>query len=357
MIKYLLLFILFNGLALGVSAAPVDTAVVFFNHSGQTVRTLDSADYYMLILPPTPPDDHYNIQEFYKNGQVKLIGKGDAKENSMRTGMVRLDGNCTTYYPDGNKSAVIKYVGGYKDGPEYLYYPSGAELSLIKHQTAGTHIYDETFYWDCYDDKGNLICKGGNGMWVNYDDSGKYIHVQGQVKNGYMEGDWSGKIFVPDTIKYTYHYKRSVIQSSVGYDKNGKSYPFGSEYELAKYGGGWLTFIERLRNRIKLPKDTNGLKMSIDTVHISFTVEKDGKLSQFGISGNIALRLKEAVFDALAKSNEWIPSKIYGVPFRTQVILPLSEISGYKDNYVGRQYRGSTYQKEIWYKEKIIKDN
>jgi antitoxin component YwqK of YwqJK toxin-antitoxin module len=357
MIKNAFLFIVVNILAFDATARSIDTAVMFFTYGGQTVRTLDSADYYMLILSPTPPDNRYNIQEFYKNGKIKLIGKGDEKENSMRTGIVRLVGDCTTYYPDGNKSGLIHYNNGYKEGLEYLYYPNGNVLSVIKHIIASSSIYDETYYWDCYDDEGTPICKDGNGKWIKYDDSCRYIKLEGQVKNGYMEGDWTGKVFLPDTIKYTYYYKRSLIQSSVGYDKTGKAFPFANDFEPATYKSGPLLFLERLRNHIKLPKDTNGLKMLIDTEHISFTVEKDGKLSQFGIGGNVAALLKEAVYDALAKSNEWIPSKIYGVPFRTQIILPLSEISGYKDNYVGRQYRGSTYQKEIWYKERIIKDN
>ncbi len=43
------------------------------------------------------------------------------------------------------------------------------------------------------------------------------------------------KIFTPDTISYAYTYKRNLIQSSIGYDKKGKAYPFINEYEGATY--------------------------------------------------------------------------------------------------------------------------
>jgi hypothetical protein len=227
----------------------------------------------------------------------------------------------------------------------------------MKHNLASTIFNNETINWECYDPKGNMICKNGDGRWITYDDSCKNIQLEGQVKGGYMEGDWNGHAVVPDTIKYTYHYRHSLLQSSVGYSKNGKAHPFVNEYEIATYRSGPLTFLEILRGRIKIPRNTNGAKMSIDTIHVSFIVERDGKLTHFGINGNVDTQLKEAVFNALEKSNQWVPSKIYGIPFRTQITLPLNETSGYEDNYSGKQYGGSYYQKGMIYQERIIKDN
>lgn len=87
-------------------------------------------------------------------------------------------------------------------------------------------------------------------------------------------------------------------------------------------------------------------------MYVSFVVERDGKLSQFEIRGTVAPQIKTAVFAALEKSNEWIPSKVYGVPFRTRIILPLSVVSGWNTKYKG----WVSYHKEIWYNEAIIKD-
>jgi hypothetical protein len=88
--------------------------------------------------------------------------------------------------------------------------------------------------------------------------------------------------------------------------------------------------------------------MSIDTVHISFVIEKDGHLDEFNVMGNVAPQLKDAIFAGLAKCHDWNPERIFGVPFRTQIILPLKEISGYTSN---------SYRKEVFYQEKILKDN
>lgn len=326
---------------------------MFFNSKGFTVRTFDSAAYYVLILSPIPPDNDYNIQEFYKNGKIKLIGKGDASANSMKTGSVLLDGECISYFQDGKKSSVCHYSRGYKEGIEEMYYPDGSLYCKVKHTiNEQFRIGGEDIYLDCYDLKGTKICDAGNGKWLTYDDSCRYVLQAGEIKKGYKEGDWSGKVFTPDTIRYVYRYRRSVIESSLGYDKKGKSYPFGNVFEQATYRNGPLVFLEVLRNRIKLPNDTNGKKMSIDTMHISFIVERDGKLSQFGVSGNADPQLKEAIFSALKKSNEWTPSKVYGIPFRTRVILPLSEVSGWNTKYK----KFESYQKQILYREEIVKD-
>lgn len=342
MIKYFLsLFVLVNVFVFRASAAP-DTAVMFFNRSGQTVKTLERADYYMLIMSPIPPDDHYIIQEFFKNGKVKLIGKGDAKENSLKTGMVRLDGDCTTYYPDGNKSALIKYVDGYKDGPEYLYYPNGAELGLIKHHTAGTHIYDETLYWDCYDLKGNKICDGGNGKWLEYDDSCKYIQKQGMVKKGFREGDWQGIYAAFDSIKYIYRYNHSLIDKSEGYDKQGKAYPFSQEQILADYkNGGMYKFVEGMYNRLKPAKNNPQLAIS-DSTKLSFIVEKNGSISHAAVLGDSDDQSTQTILAALAKCNGWDPTRLFGIPYRTEMIIPMRLIMDHKHVFPADElsYRG-----------------
>jgi hypothetical protein len=59
------------------------------------------------------------------------------------------------------------------------------------------------------------------------------------------------------------------------------------------------------------------------------------------------------VFAGLEKSNEWIPSKICGVPLRTRVVLPLSIIGKWKDSIA---QRGVLYEQQIRYDEAILKD-
>jgi len=337
------------------SSKSADTAIMFFktiNGFGQSVHTLDEADYFMLIIPPDSTDDRYNIQGFYKNGKLKFVGKGDPSANSLKTGSVLLDGDYISYYPNGKRASTAHYQKGYKDGLEYFYYANGKMYSCHKHILGSTILRDQALYWECYDADGNQICNNGNGRWITYDDSCKSIKLEGQVVKGRMEGEWKGVVSTPVPIKYSYQYKEGNILSSVGYDQTGKAYPFKNEIERAAYRSGAITFIDVLRSNIKLPRDSAGKKMSIDTVHISFVIEKDGHLDEFNVMGNVAPQLKEAIFAGLLKCHDWTPERIFGIPFRTQIVLPLNEISGYTSNS-----SRSAYRKEVFYKEKIIKDN
>src|SRR6185312_10541230 len=208
MFKSLLTLTALTSIAGTALCKSADTAVVFFNDGGRPVHSITQAAYYMLILPPDANDTRYNIQEFYKSGTLKLMGKADGQGNVMRTGAVLLDGDCVSYFQTGKKSSIIHYNKGYKEGIEEIYYPNGNVWCRIKHSGG---IYSKTFYLDCYDSKGAKICDLGNGKWLAYDDSCAYVKEEGVVKNGKKEGDWKGGFpFMNDTIKYVYHYKHSL---------------------------------------------------------------------------------------------------------------------------------------------------
>ncbi len=73
--KYLLLFIL--GLfAFNAAFAQKDTAVYYLKNSGKVVSTKDSADFFLVILPPDTSVDKklFIVKEYYSNGKIGLIG-------------------------------------------------------------------------------------------------------------------------------------------------------------------------------------------------------------------------------------------------------------------------------------------
>lgn len=348
MSKYAFLFIA-GILAVNTAFCKIaDTSTVFLRVFGDytiKVNSLHEADYYRLILPPDSTDNRYNIKEYYKGGELKLVGKLYPSSNfrDRTSAIATYDGECISYFPNGVKSSVSHYKNGNKDGFEYLFYPNGKPYCSIRYVQEKSTMY----YWECHDANENDLCKNGNGKWVTYFDDYKTIKLEGQVVNGEMDGEWLFTTFKPDTIKYTGKYKKGFLVSSVGYDKHGNAFPFQSQEERASYRSGQITFLEVLRSHIKLPKDTNGKKMSMDTAHVSFIIEKDGRLDDFSILGNVDTKIKEAVFAGLGKCHGWNPERYFGVPFRTQIIFPLSELSTYLAN--------GNYYKELGYKERILK--
>lgn len=308
-----------------------DTTILFFRqttpNNSSTVHSIDSADYIMLILPPDAHDTRYNIKQFYKNGKIKFIGKADFKTTNFNRGIITFDGDCTSYYRNGKKYSISHFDKGLMDGSEFLFYPSGAIYCTKKHLYNG-----QILKWECYDENANMICQDGNGRWIEYDDSCKNIKMEGQVVKGYMEGEWTGKVWYPDTIRYVYHYKKSLFRSAMSYDKNGKVYPFEDDIEFATFKNGNLRFADRLHNRIKVPVDANGETISVDTIHVSFIVEKNGEISQLAVPGNVHPDLKASIIYVLSKCTGWHPLKLFGIPYRARVTFPLKEMIDYNDD-------------------------
>jgi hypothetical protein len=50
----------------------------------------------------------------------------------------------------------------------------------------------------------------------------------------------------------------------------------------------------------------------------------------------------------MSNCNDWLPGRYYGVPFREGIILPLTFLHGYNDNY-----KDSAYKEEVFFKERV----
>jgi len=342
-----------------------DTTVYYFKYAqpqDALITNAERADYFRVILPPDQNDDRSNIKEFYKNGKAKLIGKsGSETISNLKSSQIVLDGDCVSYYSNGKKESTVHYSKGYKDGVEYIFYPDGKVYCSIKH-ILFQEIYEKTLFWECYDDKGNMICQNGNGLWLLYDENYKNVINQGNIKNGYEDGEWHGRTLRPDSITYVYFYKKGDLIKSLGY-KDKIAYPFNEAFEHASYHKGELTdFIENLKGHLKWPIGEDGKKISLDTIQISFIIEKDGTLNEIEVLGTQKSNIKEALVTALKKTDKWTPAKYYGVPFRTNVILPLQYNSKYMElqhtqgpiKYPGIQQYEGIQQKQVSYYERLI---
>ncbi len=334
---FVIVGILINNLAFGQKS---DTTILYFKYwDGRIFRTssLNHANYFRVILPPDSGDNRHNIREYYKSGKPKLIGKelsGPFQFNPQNNS-INFDGDCISYFENGKKSAITHFNNGNKDGFEYLYYPDGKIYCCLKHVLANSRNYSQTLLWECYDRSGNMICNNGNGEWKEFDNHFENIELEGQVINGLREGIWHGNVSKPGAISYQYVYKKGTALSSTSCDKSGVIYPFKTAVERADYRAGKLTFLDVLRSHIKIPQDVNGKKMSIDTLTVSFVVEKDGHIDEFSLSGEVDSLLKDAVFAGLRQCDHWSAYKLYGKPLRTRIIIPLKENSEYEGwNYL-----------------------
>ena len=209
MIKYLFLFIV--GLfVLNVAFAQKDTAVYYLKASGKLVSTKDSADYFVVILPPDTSIDKnlFIVKEFYSNGQKRLFGN-----STTNTLNLEFQGSQIVFFPNGHRLRISNYVDGRPSGDVTEYYPNG-KLYNTQTITSDKHVLLN----GCRDSTGTVLAENGKGKWIKfYDESFNNTYSEGKIENGLEEGEWVGtqnnkKIF-------TYQYKKGVKVSLKIYDE------------------------------------------------------------------------------------------------------------------------------------------
>jgi len=320
---------------------PGDTTICFFKKikywGDIRVNKLADADYFrvLILTDPTDPDSTVQVQEFYKDGKQKLLGTSNLKTGNARQASMKLTGSWTSYFPNGKKMGMYNATD---DGNQYMYffYPTGKIHICMRNN----------LYWECYDKDGNMTCKGGNGLWSYYDQDFNIVTLSGMVKNGYQDGIWHGDTHRSDSIKYTYTYKRGVLTDRTGFDRSGKSYPFDYVIETEGYYaykyrymagekdvGGPVAFVKDVRTNLKWPRDENGKKIAIDTMHVIFTIEGEGTLSNISLLGDVNPKVNAAIVAAVKQCKNWHPVRYYGIPLKTIIVCPLS--------YTGKYYDGA----------------
>lgn len=357
MLKYIITLIVVNVFLLNTAKCQKsDTTIIYLknidNGKLADVGSIDYCDFFRVLLLPDSGDNKFNFREYYKNGAIKSIGKYEPGYSDIR--YVTLTGKCISYFPNGKRKSITDFVSGNKEGDEYLYYPTGELYCIIKNTRADHHTTVHLF--ECYDKNGNLICNNGNGKWMFYDNNFN-LTTKGPVKNGMQEGEWSGDALYGDSIRYDIKYKEGVFVSGLGYDKTGKAYPFIKDEQPPNYGNhtqSILEFISALRRNFKISKDVVPLRSSLDSLVISFTIEKDGTLSDPKILNNTNPQLIAALQQGLAKCGRWNPRRYYGIPLRSRITMPYSEFHGFVDSKGKISDDATMYERAASYSEQIL---
>ena len=326
-----LVFCSLIGILICVNAgfAQVKRHTYYFKDSGDTVKSLDSANYIRIESEPDSGSTLYDIKEYYKNNVLKLTGK------SSRKRYLDLQGLCITYFPFGVKQQVSTYKDGKLDGDAFDYFPNGRLYT--QKQFKSTCTYDSYDKQDfiiqvCNDSTGKATVVNGMGHYIGYTPDFEHIAEEGGVKNGLRDGDWTGGTYgdkfstaFPDKLNMTFNekYSNGILISGQAIDQDGAKYSYTKRYISPEFNGGQDAFNQFLGGNIKYPRDArkNGIQ---GRVYISFVVDTNGSLTNFKIFRSPTQEFSDECLRVLKISPKWNPCYRYGKAVRVQYTVPIN---------------------------------
>ncbi|MFI5140420.1 MAG: TonB family protein, partial [Sphingobacteriales bacterium] len=289
-----------------------DTTVYFLNTYGRVVSTKDSADFFLLVLPPDTSVDKnlFVVEEFYRNGKPRLVG--NSITNSLN---LKFQGSMITYFPNGHRMKIENFEDGDQVGDETEYYPNG-KLYCNKTRTVDKKL----LCVECRDSTGNVLVENGNGKWRAFIDERFKNYVEGNVSNGFEEGEWYGKR--NDTVNTVYQYKNGELKSCADIDKSGQK-TYSTLEVVPEFPGGVEAFGRFLARNIRYPATAreNGTQ---GRVIISFIVDKDGSLIDVKVARGIGDGCDDEALRVIRLCLPWKPGYQDGEPVRVAYSVPIS---------------------------------
>lgn len=322
--KYIFIFSLTLFLTSKVSAQQKQHTY-FLKNDGREVELKDSADYIRVIETPDSGERYFSVKEFYQDGSKKLVGKASSFKP-----LVVYEDTIVNYYKNGMKESAINYKKNLCLGMAYYFFQNGKlkkqveflEMDLTRKEDASSEFEQKTKLIYRLDSLGKILVKDGNGHLIDTSKFEKDQFIEeGDYKNGFKDGVWKG-YYASGKSSYVESYHAEKFISGVN-TVDGKAYEYSILEIPPAYKGGIDSFYRYLGRSIRYPRAAykNGISGS---VHVSFIVEKDGKVSNARIMKSVFGAIDQEALRVVSASPNWIPAMHRGVPIRVKYSIPIS---------------------------------
>lgn len=290
----------------------------YLNHSW-TPTSKDSASYYRLLIPDESSSNKVIVRDYYISGTLQMDGffKNSAEQI--------LDGICTFYFENGQKSSQGYYQNNMKFGTWKFWYKNGQLKEVKRYGNKVNSPYEEydgiaTYnYWDSL---GNQMVKNGTGHYTCFYENDTLASM-GSFKYEAKVGTWKG-FYEDGSPRYLEEYKSSgKLSNGISYHKNGSIFNYTEIVVNPVPVGGIEKFFRKLGKTLKYPAKAR--KNSIQgQVYVQFLVDRNGQVSNIKTVQGIGYGCDEAAEDCIAKLIGWIPGKVRGQKESIQMILPIN---------------------------------
>lgn len=300
-------------LAIGTVCCAQQPNAYFLKNDGSFVSTKDSADYIRVINQPAKDGDLYTITDYYKSGPRKLVAKSPVDFPP------RFEGVVVSSFENGRRKAVNNYKNGLMVGDQYEFFPNGKPYAVKNYPNAMPGPFSEFLITANYDSLGTALVTDKNGYYKGYDDKFEKIIIEGNIKNGKRDGEWK----ISDTLASRIHiYADGKFISGTSINKNGEIKKYTVEEVLPSFPGGPDAFIKYLSQTITYPQIARRNNVQ-GRVVLTFTVEKDGKLSDVKVVSSLGPDIDAEAVRVIKNSSKWKPGIQYGEVVRAKYTVPV----------------------------------
>ncbi len=269
--------------------------------------------YYRIIKDYNLEKESYDIEEYYKSGQIMMRGKSLKRDNIVR------NGEFTYYFENAAKKCVQHFLNGKPSGNYSSWYENGNRKEESEYVTLveifGPELKVNQFWNSSY----IQTVKDGNGFYEDLD-QGQLQFFKGNLVNGLKEGEWTGS---DKKGKYTFKetYNAGKLISGESTTTENKKFPYTKRNELPFPKNGMTAFRNDLAQNYKMPNTA----INVDgTIYLSFIVEQNGTLSNVKVTKGLGEQFDQEAVRAVKKlAKGWTPGKYRGMNFRVAYNCPI----------------------------------
>lgn len=301
--------------------------VYFLKNDLRLVSNKDSADFIRIVREPEEGSKLYVVLEYYTSGQRKRVTRSTKIDP-----VLRLEGQCVEYYPNGKIKSSANYVRNNLTGDVFNYFPNGKIYTVEDYGPADTGAHYQADYRKepliktCRDSTGKEMVTDGNGHYLIYNSDFKRVDEEGDVKNGQRVGEWKGHA-EGGKVTFSEFYKEGKLQNGTATDSGG-TYKYTVRAINAQYKNGIDAFGRYLGHQISYPIQDREYGIQ-GTVLLSFVINKDGTVKTIKVIRHVSPSIDAEAVRVLAKSKDWLPAVYFGRQVSSKFTVPISFTLGH----------------------------
>lgn len=273
--------------------------------------------YYRIVKDYKLEKVQYQIEEYYKSGNLMTKGFSSDKDIIIR------DGVFTTYYENGTKKSTEYFIANRRTGEYSSWYENGNKKAEGIYVLIGDN--EETVlkidqFWNA---ENIQMVKDGDGLYEEVESDG--TELKGNLKNGLKIGQWNGIGPKSEyTFKESYRNGKFVAGESI---INQNKVTYTKIHEVAGSKLGLTDFSAYILKNLSL----DGIDLpAYYLLKIYFIIDKNGNVSNINVDKSKYPKIEKRAFEAIKGYKNWQPAKSRGMLANSVYIFPIRLSSTYK---------------------------